>query len=214
MVQNRFPVYPARGVVFVEAAQILWHSVNCMEVVAFTIKMCVVRLVSLPLSLLAPVLLAVVVEVVDMCLAPLLLYFSAALPTGAAQDFLPHTSSSAPLLSPLRLPPSLFLFSRFSHMNAHCEPKTTQPNPTQPNRAAARLSDEKRMGRRRAARTALMLAPQGRALSPLTPSDLVKNVPRNFATLWVGTDPAAVEVAGSADKELGGERGRTEGGKG
>lgn len=108
MVQNRFPVYPARGVVFVEAAQILWHSVNCMEVVAFTIKMCVVRLVSLPLSLLAPVLLAVVVEVVDMCLAPLLLYFSAALPTGAAQDFLPHTSikCTSVITSSASLPPS------------------------------------------------------------------------------------------------------------
>lgn len=27
----------------------------------------------------------------------------------------------------------------------------------------------------------------GRALTPLTPTDLVKHVPRQFATLWVGT---------------------------
>ncbi len=68
------------------------------------------------------------------------------------------------------------------------------------------------MGRRRAARTVLALgAPQGRALSPLTPSDLVKNVPRNFATLWVGADPAAA-VAAAAEKERGVGGGRREGG--
>lgn len=78
----------------------------------------------------------------------------------------------------------------------------------------ARLSDEKRMGRRRAARTALTLgAPQGRALSPLTPSDLVKNVPRNFATLWVGADSAAAAAAAAAvDKEDGAVGGQGEGG--
>lgn len=70
-----------------------------------------------------------------------------------------------------------------------------------------RLSDEKRMGRRRAARTAFTSAPQGRALSPLTPTDLVKNVPRKFATLWVGTDLAAVEVADKAGKTVGGGEG-------
>lgn len=50
-----------------------------------------------------------------------------------------------------------------------------------------RLSDEKRMGRRRAARTPATSASAGRALAPLTPTDLVKHVPRKFATLWVGT---------------------------
>lgn len=43
------------------------------------------------------------------------------------------------------------------------------------------------MGRRRAARTPATSASAGRALAPLTPTDLVKHVPRKFATLWVGT---------------------------
>lgn len=58
-----------------------------------------------------------------------------------------------------------------------------------------RLSDEKRMGRRRAARTAFRSVSTGRALPPLTPTDLVKNVPRKFATLWVGTGLEATGVA-------------------
>ncbi|CBJ48804.1 conserved unknown protein [Ectocarpus siliculosus] len=61
--------------------------------------------------------------------------------------------------------------------------------------ASTRLSDEKRMGRRRAARTAFRSVPTGRALPPLTPTDLVKNVPRKFATLWVGTGLEATGVA-------------------
>lgn len=50
------------------------------------------------------------------------------------------------------------------------------------------LSDEKRMGRRRAARTFVASSySTGRALTPVTPTDLVKHVPRKFATLWAGT---------------------------
>lgn len=51
------------------------------------------------------------------------------------------------------------------------------------------------MGRRRAARTAFRSVSTGRALPPLTPTDLVKNVPRKFATLWVGTGLEATGVA-------------------
>lgn len=67
------------------------------------------------------------------------------------------------------------------------------------------------MGRRRASRTAYTSAHQGRALSPLTPTDLVKNVPRKFATLLVGSDLAAVEVADKAGRAVGDDRvGRNE----
>lgn len=76
------------------------------------------------------------------------------------------------------------------------------------------------MGRRRAARTPLTSAPSGRALTPLTPTDLVKHVPRKFATLWVGTASGHPTVPGPSPPALGGvagaeavavaERGRTD----
>ncbi|CAM9838191.1 unnamed protein product [Scytosiphon promiscuus] len=69
--------------------------------------------------------------------------------------------------------------------------------------ASTRLSDEKRMGRRRAARTAFTSASKGRALPPLTPSDLVRNVPRRFATFWVGSGPASTDAAAPATVEAG-----------
>lgn len=43
------------------------------------------------------------------------------------------------------------------------------------------------MGRRRASRTLVSSYATGRALTPLTPADLVKHVPRKFATLWAVT---------------------------
>lgn len=59
-----------------------------------------------------------------------------------------------------------------------------------------RLSDEKSMGRRRAARTPAVSAATGGALAPLTPTDLVKHVPRTFAALWVDAASGYPSVSG------------------
>lgn len=59
-----------------------------------------------------------------------------------------------------------------------------------------RLSDEKSMGRRRAARTPAVSAATAGALAPLTPTDLVKHVPRTFAALWVDAASGYPSVGG------------------
>lgn len=63
------------------------------------------------------------------------------------------------------------------------------------------------MSRRRAARTVVsssLTISHSRALAPLTPTDLLKHIPRRFATLWAGTAGAGGASAGS-----GGDRSQT-----